>query len=741
MDSNRTESRPFPGGTQPLRTVAPSLTHRRTFRTRSVIGIAWLVAAATSLGSLPADALQQIQEIGYSLHRLGPLGVQGWGAVDADGDGRHDLVTTADGPAALILVYGRVAGSSQLRLKQSLVRPPDSIAALATVAGGDPASVVVVGSDRVATLYGGWPLAAISSFVIEQEATRVRVADVDADGQLELVCIGANALGAYALPAGELKWSRPIAAVDLALAQLDDDPALELVLARGDSTAGIILDGATAQPEWSWPGGFGSHVAAGRFGYALEPGFVTATDFGSVSGFWAAPYASAWTMNNFDTDGVAAGDTDADGRAEFAVGDGQWGSVRIYDGANRQMLYEFANQGHGLWGLDFVDFDGDARSEVWYSSRIENSSNRDDSFAAAIMNPINALPRFVINSYWQGAGATTLADVDGDGRQEWLIGTTSNSSSRGLLRALDAATQVEEWRAPYVNGGSNQHYQMVYRSLQVAHYEGDPIPRLIAVGGSNYAGFRFMVINGASKQVEAQIPGQYSPWGGEIVASRLVQQVPGGNPELLVLSHSTGNRLPSIQLFAFSLPSGEMVWSAPRTGGEYDHSLSLDVGQLDEDPATEYLVAHTAGVAAFDSATGATEWTLPLTVRGALIVPDTQGPTVHAYAENGTVSVYAASTRELIREFSLPAPLEKLATLPGDDERLLAIAGERLVLLRLADGQLLAESDWIGSQPEAGDNLSVVREGNRWRVSTGRAFAAYLHWVPDPDVYFENGFE
>jgi hypothetical protein len=53
----------------------------------------------------------------------------------------------------------------------------------------------------------------------------------------------------------------------------------------------------------------------------------------------------------------------------------------------------------------------------------------------------------------------------------------------------------------------------------------------------------------------------------------------------------------------------------------------------------------------------------------------------------------------------------------------------------------LAQSGWIGGEPDAGDNLHVAREGNRWRVSTGRSFATYLHMVPDLNVVFGSGFE
>lgn len=696
------------------------------------------VFAITLMAAGSAHSAAEIVEIGYALHRLGPVGAQGWGSVDADGDGRIDLVTTADGPAALILVYGRAGSTFAPRLKQSIVRPPDSIAALSTIPGNG-AKVVVVGSDQIATLYGGWPLAAQGTFAI-QHATRIaRAGDIDADGNTELLCAGANAVTAYSLPDGNLEWSVSLSAADFMLASIDSDPALELVIAQGDAAPGMVLDGATLLQEWVWPAGFGSHVASGRFGDFLEPEIIGAKAFGPVSGFSVAPYAPAWTINNSDTDAVAAGDTDADGRDEFAIGDGQWGSVRVHDGPTRQLLYQFANQDHGMWALGFLDVDGDLRSEVWYSARIENSSNRDPNFAAAIMNPITALPRLVIDSYWQSASASAFADLDGDGGLEWIIGTSGPSNRKGLLRVLDAATLQEDWRAPYT---ASTQFDMVYRSLHVAPFVSEARPKLIAVGGAPSYGFRFLVINGDNHQIESQVPpGFPQEIRDEMTASRLVQHVPGGNPELLVFSHANGIGFPSVQLDVYSLPEGNLVWSSPVLGGDYDRSLSLDVGQLDADPATEYLATYTAGMIAYDSVTGAMEWTLPVTVQGAIILEGDDGPRIYTHTESGSVAVLDAATQASITSFALPAPLERLARLPGRSDYLLAVAGERLLLIRATDGELVAQSDWIAGKPAPGDNLAVVREGNRWRVSTGRSFATYQHWVSDPDVLFDSSFE
>lgn len=430
-----------------------------------------LLCALPSTGA-DARSPEQIPTLGYALHRLGPLGSNGWGQTDVDGDGRADLVTGSDGAAAMILVFGAMEQSSLLGMKQSLFNPPGSIAALATASAG-ATRVVTVSPGGLATRYGGWPLGPLGSFNVATGTRVARIADIDADGTLELVCAGPGQIGAYTLSSGESEWTLPLSVADLAIEQLDADPALELIIAGGDTNPAYVVDGATRTLEWSRPEGIGTFVAAGRLGNFLEPVIVGARAWGSLSGFSVAPFGLTWTMTNFNTDAVTTGDADGDGRDEFAVGDGQWGSIRVYDGPSRQLRHQIGNSGHGVWALAMVDFNADARDEVFYSARIEASSNRDANFAAAIVDPITSRVRLTIESYWQGATATALADLDGNGSLEWVVGTSHPFANKGLLRKFDAATGAEIWRAPYESANSFLPFQMGYNGLHVAQLDAD----------------------------------------------------------------------------------------------------------------------------------------------------------------------------------------------------------------------------------------------------------------------------
>lgn len=694
-----------------------------------------LLASTAAIGS---DAPAGIPVLGHVLHRLGPIGVQGWGEVDVDQDGKGDLVTSGNGPASLILVYGRAHGSSALGLKQSLILPPLAIDALATVSHGDT-RVVSIGPDRVARRYGGWPLAEIGAFEVAHVTRIARIGDIDGDGELELLCAGEGTLSAYSLPSGTPEWSMKVQAADLALATLDQDPALEIIVAGGDSAPGLVIDGATRMLDWSRPEGFGTYVATGRLLESGGQGFVGARDWDSLSGFTTAPYGLSWSMPNFDTDAVAAGDTDGDGQDELAVGDGQWGSVRVYDTPDRLMLYEMHNPGNGVDALGLLDFDADERDEVWFTARGEGSTNTEENFGAVIMDPASALPRLMVENYRQGATASLLADLDQDGTLEWVVGTSNPSAYKGLLRILNAATQTEVWRAPYEIGNDFAPFQTGYRSLHASQLDGDTALELIAVGAKPFDEWRILIVDGRTREVERQIPTPIGRWPHTVSASRLVQHVPGGPAELLVAIHQY-NAPENVRLEVYALPLGNLLWRSETVAGPYDEGLSLDVGQLDSDPAAEYLLAFTGGLTAFDASSGVREWTLSRPTAGALILSDPLAPVVLSFTREGEVVLIDPVSGLVTGEFTLPAPVEKFARLPNVDDKLLAIAGERLLLLD-RQGEVLASSGWIGSEPGVGDNLSVAPSQGGWLISVGRSFTTFQLRLTDPAFIFADNFD
>ena len=79
----------------------------------------------------------------------------------------------------------------------------------------------------------------------------------------------AQGLVAYSLTSGAQLWSAPVGTsyyASLHVAQLDADPALEIVLS---GMPGTIVDGATRATEWAYKDGFAQLLEHGRFGGSL----------------------------------------------------------------------------------------------------------------------------------------------------------------------------------------------------------------------------------------------------------------------------------------------------------------------------------------------------------------------------------------------------------------------------------------------------------------------------------------
>jgi outer membrane protein assembly factor BamB len=168
------------------------------------------------------------------------------------------------------------------------------------------------------------------------------VADVDADGRPEIV-LGSNR-GLVVLTArGEVEWARDGPGTHLAVAQADDDPALEVF---GTGTSAVrAYDGADGAREWNRTlsnariraaadaDGDGTvELYAGRVG-----GEVLALD--------AATGRTEWTTSVSRTDGVlvpppALGDVDGDGDPEvLAVAESGTASVLAADSGTELATY------------------------------------------------------------------------------------------------------------------------------------------------------------------------------------------------------------------------------------------------------------------------------------------------------------------------------------------------------------------------------------------------------------------
>lgn len=281
---------------------------------------------------------------------------------DVDGDGAPEVVAASARKA--LLAYD-ADGTPLFAVDTSDIgysRPT-----LADLDGDGTPEVVVADIDGQVTAVDGDGTVLWRHALEAGTFTAPVVADVDADGSEEVVVGTSSSIVALG-PHGSVEWERDRAGEYLAVAQLDDDPALELL---GSTTSGAhALDGRDGSVQWaqSFVGtprvravGDGDGDGTPEAYLGVSEGRVVAVDATTGAREWeTAVVAGA----NRTTPAPTLGDLTGDGSPEL-VAVGPDGTVVVLDPASGAELAAYERP-IPLWTHATVaDADGDGRTEVY----------------------------------------------------------------------------------------------------------------------------------------------------------------------------------------------------------------------------------------------------------------------------------------------------------------------------------------------------------------------------------------
>lgn len=297
-------------------------------------------------------------------------------------------------------------------------------------------------ADAQVLVMGGIPLQVLKTIPTPMLQRVIAIADVDADGEPEIVALTSQGRWSPSYPSildyqtGAVKWVSPTAANDVVVGQFDADAALELVVA---STPGQVIDGATHAVEWSYAGGFGYRLLAGRFGAGEKMGFAAFPTSNRIQIFQSQPYSPISEIVPPSSVTTAAVIRMTPGGADqIAVGN-EYGSnsVTIFDPRSGTTLYKI-NDRDDIAAIGAGDLDGDGRIELVYGGRsltgsvdylkaVDLGSSATDYFREVAYGPFSSLAR---------------GDLEGSGgRQIALLNPGSRYSSPGLaVSVLDNDT-------------------------------------------------------------------------------------------------------------------------------------------------------------------------------------------------------------------------------------------------------------------------------------------------------------
>lgn len=698
-------------------------------RTARYLSLAIFLSGAASAPAAFAD-LPSLTEIGRLVPGFTPAAAGPFAIADFDHDGIDDIVVPGQGGNnTLLQVVGR--SPSGIAVKQALVLPESWLARVFVRTSSGTPHLLTIATNGIVREFDGWPLVELRSFDLGMSVSAAAVGDVDGDGQDELVVSSnwsANNLVAYDLVTLTQRWSLPNSGgSDLLLAQLDADPALEIVVA---SNPGLIIDGATQAVDWSYKDGFGAYLASGHFG--ANPQFVAARDWDLFTVFQSEPYSPLWDAVLFDIDAIAAADLDGDGIDEIIEGDGQWGAVNVYDSQTHAVRISIPHSTFATSAVGAVDIEGDGAKTIAYSPRQASFSN-DQLFA--LYHPQDGSLAWAISQVQTGSYTTVSVGPTGPaGELRLMFGTWPlDFQTYGLWTELGAWSGQQSWQSDI----ADNPYPASPAAAFAIEQGSSSAAGFVVAGADVVGGAKIVAIDGLTHDVRWQIGGQ----NGQPLAERYVTAMtslptPAGD----LLGAACVGAPGGSRIFTFDAISGAASWESIAVGNG-DPCIGIMAG--------DFGVAHPliaavlpSSIRAFDATTHLLAWSLVTDADGATLLESGASDREFVVFSDTQLFFYDASTRAALRQFDLGAPIEAVREINSDIHTLLVSAGGRLLLVDGLSGSIAQSSDFLGTDLGAHNQLEAYAAGSGvWFVGVGSSVGVFRLRLTLTDAIFDDGFD
>lgn len=699
-----------------------------------VLGLGFLIAGFASVSS--AASLTKIS--GFVPGYYTSTETSDMPTADFDGDGLQDIVVIGTLQYSdAIQIVGMQAGLGW-KVKQAIV--PDSgshhfgVPNIATWTDAVGAHLLYVRGNLI-SIFGGWPLTLEQDLQLDQFAdfSDVRVADVDNDGVVELIAASRNSnqgIEAYSLTSGVLLWQYTQDSsyyANLHIAQLDADPALEILLT---GAPGTIIDGATHALEWQYKDGFGPFVEDGRFG-GSSPRFASLGY--RVLMFQSQPWSPLWDLDNAYSLSSAVADIDGDQIDELInASDVFPNAIQVIDVQTQSVRSSF-NSEYTLQ-LAAADFDGDEAVEIaigrsaYYSQpsgsnfRIVNGSDGVEEYSI----PFAAPGPFVVGGLIADAGSVDL-----------IFGSASGSAHAGTFTRMDSTTGVVRWRTPAEDPSLNMNR---VRSIKVATFSGQPQPVIVASGDGYYPNYhQIAALRSSDGGVLWLINSSNSTLPVNTSVEGLATIDLNGDESADALLACTSE--PRLRMF--SVTDQSQLWSSVAMTGICRGAL-----QMPSNGNQQLVAILSAGLRAYDIQSHLLSWSLPYPygLMGATYLPHgASGPELALFTDT-VITFYDAESRTMLRELSFQDhyPIQAVAQPSGASIHDLAITlNGRLHVVDGISGTIHASSEPLGLNAGLFNQLAAYSdaEGSVLMAAGSDVAVSTYRLSGLSDAIFANGFE
>lgn len=623
---------------------------RRWALAGAVVGLLLLPLCATS--AVPTIALERRVLLGFDELEDVPM------ALQLDGTASSELalvVRNAHEPVIVTLRFDAVAA----RLVPIAIIPlePWIYSNSATSVHRVQARFIAGGRDLLAALVGdevrifdGLSSSAMQVYARPPSSfPAAGVADLDLDGDLDLVHLSAGDARAVDLATGSTLWDDPGSGFeDISLAQLDADPQPEVVL---DGDGGRILDGADGSLQWEYAGGYGDRIVVGNFDADAQDEFIALHMTHGLLFDAGVPVAEL-DVSSFDWS--AAFDRDGDGRDELWVSRNDGVDVLAMPGG------EVVARLPGLaGGLAVAQLDGDAGAEVFAAAA---DPQRPLQLVDASAGTIQAsLP-------WLALPPRQIAfeDVDADGVAD-VVALHGYDSYFGP----DQPPPVGIWTADGVrkaqwSGAQLWSSAQRVHGMAVAELDGDARREIVLVGEFDN---QPAVMARDAGSLALQWGYVSTDEGDAWIDARHVAALPpsGGRSPLAVLLSGYGHS----HLRLLDGATGAPQWTSADLG---DSPVGVRAGDVDGDGESDATVYSTSALWTY-AENGAFAWDIALDA--PLFAVDTVLNELLSLSCDGVLSVTDAATRTHLRsaDVALASCGGQLLSLGDGDAVLLALDG------------------------------------------------------------------
>ncbi len=672
--------------------------------------------------------------------------------ADLEGDGTNEavvLVRTAlpyYQSKQYIAVLRQVEGALEVSKIQDLGDDEQAYSSALLqlpTAPGEPATLlgIISNNDRAAThhmvvTFTGPTLTRRELFPVPAGFQQPRIADVDGDGALELIGTRHQDLAVHDLATGAQEYfSEGIYARNFALAQLDADPALEIIVGGRQDSMGLVLDGASHEVEWQSSEAFYGEIVTGNFDdepSTTEFAILPTTVVSQAAIYTGAPSYSLISRHPVEGPWEAhAKDLNADGVDEVVVL--PWlrqGAVVGYDTRSGDRVFTFPADGHRVYSAAFGNLDGDANIEMLMGSEQYGGVG----YTLRAVDTATAQIQYEQTEDRSPYTSTLIADLDQDGHDEVVLATvfgpTSNISRRkmAVLNAESGKLLRERVEFPESRGGS--------RNAKLMAMQLDEDPQLeILLGYAVNGEPSVTILDGLSLETEGE-------WRGtnEFAAVASMALLPGrdGEPPMLAVAAYT-------RLYLLSLPDLTQVWRSPEMS--YSHEQTYIVlANIDDDPAEEIVWVTWYHASVFDRETMALKWSRPLEGEWLGVSVEGEGPDCRLVVLEPTrIARRDCGTLEVDTERRYVVQNAQFAQLLGDSYgKLLVAQGNRLVVQQAQAvlRSFQSSADELGSYSRGevapGNGGLVAFIGDRVGVHAFQIEPSSV--LPHPGLY-RDGFE